>query len=31
MQNQLYGEAFEGGEGKAYPLEIGSGSFIPGK
>ena len=24
------GEAFEGGEGKAYPLEIGSGSFIPG-
>lgn len=24
------GEAFEGGEGKGYPLEIGSGSFIPG-
>lgn len=24
------GEPFEGGEGKTYPLEIGSGSFIPG-
>ena len=24
------GEAFEGGEGKGYPLEVGSGSFIPG-
>lgn len=24
------GEAFEGGEGTGYPLEIGSGSFIPG-
>jgi len=24
------GEAFAGGEGKGYPLEIGSGSFIPG-
>ena len=24
------GEAFEGGKGKDYPLEIGSGSFIPG-
>lgn len=24
------GEVFEGGEGKGYPLEIGSGSFIPG-
>lgn len=24
------GVAFEGGEGKAYPLQIGSGSFIPG-
>ncbi|MBP2663656.1 MAG: tig 1 [Firmicutes bacterium] len=24
------GVAFEGGEGKSYPLEIGSGSFIPG-
>lgn len=23
-------EAFEGGEGKGYPLQIGSGSFIPG-
>ena len=21
---------FEGGEGKSYPLQIGSGSFIPG-
>ena len=24
------GEAFEGGEGKDYPLEIGSNRFIPG-
>lgn len=24
------GAAFEGGEGKSYPLQIGSGSFIPG-
>ncbi len=24
------GTPFEGGEGKSYPLEIGSGSFIPG-
>lgn len=24
------GQPFEGGEGKTYPLEIGSGSFIPG-
>ena len=24
------GEAFEGGKGENYPLEIGSGSFIPG-
>lgn len=24
------GEPFSGGEGKGYPLEIGSGSFIPG-
>lgn len=24
------GEGFEGGKGEAYPLEIGSGSFIPG-
>ncbi len=24
------GEAFEGGEGKTYPLEVGSQSFIPG-
>lgn len=24
------GVAFDGGEGKSYPLEIGSGSFIPG-
>ena len=26
----LDGEAFEGGKGENYPLEIGSGSFIPG-
>ncbi len=24
------GEAFEGGKGEQYPLELGSGSFIPG-
>ena len=24
------GQPFDGGEGKSYPLEIGSGSFIPG-
>ena len=24
------GKAFSGGEGKGYPLEVGSGSFIPG-
>lgn len=24
------GVAFEGGEGKSYPLQLGSGSFIPG-
>ena len=24
------GELFKGGEGKGYPLELGSGSFIPG-
>lgn len=24
------GKPFDGGEGKSYPLEIGSGSFIPG-
>ncbi|OOY05224.1 trigger factor [Thioclava sp. F28-4] len=24
------GEAFEGGKGEGYPLEVGSGSFIPG-
>jgi len=24
------GEPFEGGEGKSYPLEIGSGHFLPG-
>ncbi|MBP2649574.1 MAG: Trigger factor [Firmicutes bacterium] len=24
------GEAFKGGEGKGYPLEIGAGAFIPG-
>jgi trigger factor len=26
----LDGEAFEGGKGEGYPLELGSGSFIPG-
>ncbi len=26
----LDGVPFEGGEGKAYPLELGSGTFIPG-
>ena len=30
FKGTVNGEAFEGGEGKAYPLEIGSGSFIPG-
>ena len=24
------GKPFDGGEGKSYPLQIGSGSFIPG-
>ena len=24
------GEPFSGGEGKGYPLEVGSNSFIPG-
>ncbi|SPH17606.1 Trigger factor [Defluviimonas aquaemixtae] len=27
---KIDGEAFEGGAGEDYPLEIGSGSFIPG-
>lgn len=27
---KLDGVAFEGGTGKSYPLEIGSGAFIPG-
>ena len=26
----LYGVAFEGGKGEKFPLELGSGSFIPG-
>ncbi|WP_303856996.1 trigger factor [Allisonella histaminiformans] len=30
FKGTVNGVAFEGGEGKAYPLEIGSGSFIPG-
>ncbi len=30
FKGTIAGEAFEGGEGKAYPLQIGSGSFIPG-
>ena len=24
------GKPFDGGEGKSYPLQIGSGNFIPG-
>jgi trigger factor len=27
---RIDGEAFEGGEGRGYPLELGSGRFIPG-
>ncbi len=27
---KIDGKPFDGGEGKSYPLEIGSGSFIPG-
>ncbi len=30
FKGSIDGVAFEGGEGKAYPLQIGSGSFIPG-
>lgn len=30
FQGKVDGKAFEGGEGKTYPLEIGSQSFIPG-
>lgn len=30
FKGSIDGVAFEGGEGKAYPLEIGSHSFIPG-
>ncbi len=30
FQGTIDGVPFEGGEGKGYPLEIGSGSFIPG-
>lgn len=30
FQGKVDGKPFQGGEGKTYPLEIGSGSFIPG-
>lgn len=30
FQGKVDGKAFEGGEGKTYPLEIGSQSFLPG-
>ena len=30
FKGSIDGKAFEGGEGKTYPLEIGSQSFIPG-
>jgi len=30
FKGSIDGVPFEGGEGKAYPLQIGSGSFIPG-
>ena len=30
FKGSVDGVPFEGGEGKAYPLQIGSGSFIPG-
>jgi trigger factor len=30
FQGFVDGEPFKGGEGKGYPLEIGSGGFIPG-
>ncbi len=30
FKGTIDGVAFDGGEGKSYPLEIGSGSFIPG-
>lgn len=30
FEGSIDGVPFEGGAGKAYPLEIGSGSFIPG-
>lgn len=30
FKGMVDGKAFEGGEGKTYPLEIGSKSFIPG-
>lgn len=30
FEGSVDGKAFDGGEGKSYPLEIGSGSFIPG-
>jgi trigger factor len=30
FQGTIDGQPFSGGEGKSFPLEIGSGSFIPG-
>ena len=30
FEGSVDGEAFEGGKGQDYPLQIGSGSFIPG-
>ncbi|MDR3349804.1 MAG: trigger factor [Acidaminococcales bacterium] len=30
FKGTIDGQPFNGGEGKSYPLEIGSGSFIPG-
>lgn len=30
FKGSIDGKPFDGGEGKSYPLEIGSGSFIPG-
>ena len=30
FKGTIDGEAFDGGEGKSYPLQIGSGNFIPG-
>ena len=30
FKGTIDGKAFDGGEGKSYPLQIGSGNFIPG-